>query len=77
MAGDDAQEPLQPFSPALDDLVGESVREDLSWERRDVDPCGFVLQDIAEGFEVGVAPSYYGMAELEGGNVCLRGTIEE
>ena len=52
MTRNDAQEPLQPLPPALNDLIGEAIREYLSGERGDVDPGGLVLEDVAEGFKV-------------------------
>ncbi len=67
-----AQEPLKALPSAFDDFVREAVREHLAWQGRDVDACGFVLEDIAECFEVGVAAPDGGMAKLEGGDVCLQ-----
>lgn len=67
-----AQEPFKALPSAFDDFVGEAVREHLAWQGRDVDACGFVLEDIAECLEVGVAAPDCGMAKLEGGDVCLQ-----
>lgn len=72
MPSDNAQEPFQALPPALDDFVGEAVREHLAWQGWDVDACGFVLEDVAECLEVGVAAPDRRMAQLEGGDVCLR-----
>ena len=62
MPGNDAQEPLETLPPALNDLVREAIREHLPRERRDVHTRGFVLEDVAEGFKVGVAPAHKGMS---------------
>ena len=43
MASDDTQEPLQTLPSCLDDFIGEAVRENLSGQRWDVDPGGFVF----------------------------------
>ena len=69
MASDDGEEPLETLAPRLDDLVGEAVGEDLAGERGDVYAGGFVFEDVAEGFKVGVAPPYDGVAQLKGGDV--------
>jgi len=71
MSCDNTQESLETFSSALDNLIREAVCEDFARERRDVDPRGLVLEDISEGFKIGVAPAYKRMAQLEGGNVGL------
>ena len=52
MTRHDAQEPLQPLPPALNDLIREAIREYLSGERGDVDSGGLVFEDVAEGFKV-------------------------
>ena len=72
MARDDGEEALEALAAALDDLVGEPVREDFSGQRWDVHPCRFTLENVAEGFKVGVASSDGGVLGDEGGNVCLK-----
>jgi hypothetical protein len=62
MASDNAQEPFQAFSPVLDDLVRETVREHFSRERRNIDSGRFVLEDIAESLEIGVSATDEGVA---------------
>ena len=71
MARHDRQEPLQTLAPALDNLIREPVREDLAGKGWDVDPRGFVLEDVAECLEVRVPPADDRVAELEGGDVRL------
>lgn len=78
MSGDDGQEAFQPFPSGLNDLVGESVGEDLPWERRDVDSGRLVFKDITERLEIRVPAAHNGVAQLEGGNIGLEkfhGTI--
>ena len=62
MPGDDSQKPLQTLSPGLDNLVGEPVRENLSWQWRNVDSRGLSFEDISEGFKIGVTPANDRMA---------------
>ena len=62
MSGYDAQKPLEPFAPSFDDLIRETVGEDLSWEGGDIDSCRFPFQNISERFKVGVSSSDKGMA---------------
>lgn len=69
MPHDDPQELLQAGAPALDDVVGEAVREDLAGERGDGDAGALALEDVAEVLEVAVAPAHAGLAQLEGRDV--------
>lgn len=62
MSGNNSQEPLEAFPSGFDDLIWETVGEDLSWEGGDIDSCGFPFQNISERFEVGVSSSDKGMA---------------
>ena len=71
MTSNNTQEPLQAFSPRLDDLIWESVGKNLAWKRGDIDSCGFMFKNIAESFEIRVAPANYRMAKLESRYVCL------
>jgi len=71
MPSNDAQKPLQTLSSALNNLIREAIREDFAWECWDVDSRRFMLEDVAEGFEIGVSPADERMAELEGGDVGL------
>lgn len=71
VTSDNREEPLEALTARLDDLIREAVREDLAREWGDVHARRFALEDITEGFEVGVAPAYSGLAKLERGNVCL------
>lgn len=62
MTGNDAQEPLQPLPPALNDLIRKAIREYLSGKRGDIDAGGLVFEDVAEGFKVRVTAADEGMA---------------
>lgn len=53
----------------LNHIITESIREDLSGQWWNRDPCRLPLQDIAKVFKVRVAPPYTAVAELEGGNI--------
>ena len=75
MPSNDTQEPLQSLPPAFDNLVREPVSEHLSWEGRNIDTCGFALEDIAEGFEVWVASADKGVAEFKGRDVRLMNDL--
>lgn len=72
MAGDDGEEAFEALAAALDDLVGEAVREDLAGERRDVHARRLALEDVPEGLEVRVAPPDDRVAQLERGDVRLE-----
>lgn len=71
VTSDNREEALESLTARLDDLVREAVREDFSWEWGDVYARRFALEDVTEGFEVGVAPAYGRLAKLECGDVCL------
>jgi hypothetical protein len=62
MPSDDGQKAFQTLSPSLDNLIGEPVREDLSWQWRDVDSRRLSFEDISKGFEIGITPANDGMA---------------
>jgi len=59
------QEPLQPFPPTLNDLVGEAVGEDLAGKRGNVNARGLALEDIAKGLKVGIPSAHERMSQLE------------
>lgn len=61
MASDHAQEPLEALSPGLDDFVREAVGEHFARKRRDVHAGRFTLEDVAEGFKVGISSANQGM----------------
>ncbi|KAF7328157.1 hypothetical protein MVEN_02573200 [Mycena venus] len=65
MPRNDVQEPLQYLPPALNDLVGEAVSP--AREREDVDARGLALEDVAEGFKVGVASADEGVSGSKAG----------
>ncbi len=69
MPDDNLQEPLQPFPPMLNHIIAEPVGEHLARQRRNGHPRGFPLQDVAEVFEIGVAPADGAVLEFEGGDV--------
>lgn len=69
MPDDNLQEPLQPFPPMLNHIIAESVGEHLARQRWNGHPRGFPLQDVAEVFEIGVAPADGAVLEFEGGDV--------
>jgi len=71
MSSNNSQEPLQPFSPALNDLIRESVREHLARQRRNIDARRLALQYVAKCLEIGVAPAHNRMAQLERWDVRL------
>lgn len=72
MPSNNAQEALKAFASLLDDFVREAVGEDLAGEGRDVDSRALALEDVTEGFEVGIAPAHEGMSQLECGDVGLQ-----
>jgi hypothetical protein len=76
MPSNNTQKPFQPLPPAFDNLIWEPIGEHLSGEGRDIDTCGFALEDIAEGFKIWVTPADEGVAEFEGGNVRLMNDYE-
>ena len=63
------QKPLQTPPPLLNDTVVKAVQVHFARERRDRDARGLALQQVAEDFEVGVAPPDFGAAQLEGRDV--------
>ena len=73
MSRDDSEEPLEALAAALDDLVREAVREDLSGQRGNVHARALALEDVTEGFEVRVPSSDDRVPELERGDVRLPG----
>ena len=77
MARHDRQEPLETLASTLNDLVRESVRENLARERRNVDPGGLALEDVAERLEIRVPPADNRVAELERGDVRLQEVREQ
>src|SRR5690606_15594107 len=58
------QKPLQPLPSVLNHIVTESIREHLPWQRRDRDARRLPLEDVAEMFEIGVAPADGGVLQL-------------
>ena len=71
MSSHDGQKAFQTLSPGLDDFIGEPVRENLSWQWRNVDPGRLSFEDIPKGFEIGITPANDGVAQLESGDVGL------
>ena len=69
--GNNGQETLQALTSRLNNLVGETVREDLARERGDVDTRGFTFENIPERFEIRVAPPNERVPEFESRDVCL------
>jgi hypothetical protein len=69
MAHHNLQEPLQTPPPLLNHTIIETVQVYFSWERGDGDARALALQQVAEDFEVRVAPPHFGAAQLEGRNV--------
>lgn len=53
----------------FDDVVAESVCEDLARQRGDRDARALAFKDIAEVLEVGVAAAYDGVFQFEGGDI--------
>ena len=71
VSSNDSQEAFESLSTGVDDFVRKAVREDFARERRDGHAGGLSLEDVAEGFKVGIAPSDGGVAQFEGGDVRL------
>ena len=71
MPSNNRQKTLETLPPSFDDLVREPIGEDLARQRRNVHAGGFTLEDVTEGFEVGVTPTDDRMAQLECRNVGL------
>ncbi len=69
VADDDLEELFETGAPALDDVVGEAVGEDLAGEGRDGDARALALEDVPEVLEVAVPPAHAALAQLEGGDV--------
>lgn len=53
----------------LNHLIRKPIRKHLPRQRRYRHACAFALEDVAEVFKVGVAPTDGGGFELEGGDV--------
>lgn len=64
LCSDRSCRPREWHSPAAEDFAGE---------RGDVDALGLALEDLAEGFEIGVAPPDGRVSDAEGGDVGLWG----
>jgi len=64
------QEPLEPFPPVLNNIIGEAVGEDLARKRRDGYAGRFALKDISEVFKVGVPAADRGGFKLERWYIC-------
>lgn len=56
----------------LNDIVTETIRENLARQRGNRDARALALQNVAEILEVRVAATDDGVAELEGGDVGAR-----
>lgn len=69
MSDHDLQEALQALPPVLDDIVTKAIREDLARQGWDCHTRALPLEDVAEVFEVRIAPAHAAVAELEGGDV--------
>ena len=76
MPCNDSQKPLKTLSSSFDNFIRETIGENFSWERRDINSCWFSFEDISESFKVRVATSDDGVAEFEGGDIGLE-TPEE
>lgn len=69
MSRDNLQEPLKSLASVLNDVVAESVGENLARQWRDSHARALALQDIAEILEIGVAAAHDRVLQLEGGDV--------
>lgn len=72
MAHHDPQKPLEPLASVLDDIVAETIREDLARKRGDRDARRLALENVSEVLKVGVAAADDGVAQAEGGDVGAR-----
>lgn len=63
------QEPLKTFPAMLNDVVAESVGENLARKRGNSDSCALSLEDIAEVFKVRVTSAHDGVFQLKGGDI--------
>jgi hypothetical protein len=72
MPCNNAQKTFQTFSTTFDDFVRETIGKDFAGERWDVDSSRFTLEDVAEGFKVGVTSANQGMPQFKGRNVGLK-----
>jgi hypothetical protein len=63
------QEALETLAAVLDNIVAETVGEDLAGQWGYRDSCTFALEDIAEVLEVGVPAAHHGMLQFESGDV--------
>lgn len=69
VANHDLEELFETSPPALDDVVRESVGEDLAGKRGDGDAGALTLEDVAEVLEVAVSPADARGAQFEGWDV--------
>ena len=73
MASDNCQKAFKTLPPGLDNLVRESVGENLARERRDVHAGRLAFQNVTECLEIRVTPADNGVTKLESGDVGLYG----
>lgn len=69
MTDDNLEKLFQPGATALDDIVAEAIRKDLSRQRGDGHAGALALENVAKVLKVGVATADAALAELEGGDV--------
>jgi len=69
MAHHNLQKPLQALPPMLNHIIAEAICKHFPWQRRDRHARRLALQDVAEVFEVAIAPPHAAVAQLEGGDV--------
>lgn len=65
MPSHNLQESLKSLTPVLNDVVTESVRENLARQRGNSHPRALALEDITEILKVGVAAAHYRVLQLE------------
>lgn len=70
MADDDLEELLEPGATTFDDVVAETVGEDLARQGWDGDAGALALEDVAKVLKVRVTAADAALAQLEGGDVC-------
>ena len=71
MSSNNTQKPLQSLSPALNHLIRESIRKYFSGQRRNINAGRFMLENVAKGFKVRVAPPDDGLSKFESGYIGL------
>lgn len=69
MSNNNLQEALQAPPPLFDHAVVKAVEVDFTRQRRNRNTRALTLEQVPEDFEVGVAATNFGAAQLESGNV--------